>query len=274
MGAYPVATDLFDIEALTQILRGYDAVFHLATRIPPTMQMGRRSAWLENDRLRREGARSLVTAARATGTVHTLIYPSYDFLYPSSGDTWLDAQTASLDPAPTLVSTVDAEAAVAGFAVNGTNKRRGISLRLGMFYGPESPATWEMLDFARKGIGMLPGVRSGYLPMISVQDAAQALFIALMEPVPSGVYDVVDDEPVTRAELLTALAQAAGRKRLLVVPDLVTRLLMGEKYDDISRSLRISNRLFKAVSTWRPQVPNARSGWQRMVMTRDQLLSN
>ncbi len=266
MGAHPVAVKLFDVDALTRALRGYDAIFHLATKIPPTMQMGKQSAWLENDRLRRDGTRNLVTAALAAGTVHTMIYPSFDFLYPSSGSAWLDAQTSRIDPAPTLVSTVDAEEAVARFSANNKDKtHRGISLRMGMFYGPESPAAWEMLNYARKGIGVLPGARSGYLPMIWLQDAVRAIFIALAESVPAGVYDIVDDEPMTRADVFTAMAHAVGRKRLMALPDFMMRLMMGVKFADMSRSLRISNRLFKAVSTWQPQVPNARIGWQRTV---------
>jgi len=266
MGAHPVATNLFDVDALTQVLTGQAAIFHLATKIPPTMQMGRRAAWLENDRLRRDGARSLVAAALAAGTVQTIIYPSFDFLYPSSGSAWLDAQTTSIDQAPTLISTVDAEEAVARFAASDRGTpRRGIALRMGMFYGPESPSSLEVLGYARRGIGALPGARSGYLPMIWLQDAVRALFIALAEPVPSGVYDIVDDEPMTRAEVFTAMAHAVGRKRLLIMPDVVMRLLLGAKYADMSRGLRISNRRFKAVSTWQPQIPNARSGWQRLV---------
>ena len=36
---------------------------------------------------------------------------------------------------------------------------------------------------------------------------------------------------------------------------------MGVKYDDMSRSLRVSNRRFKAISGWRPAIANARIGW-------------
>jgi hypothetical protein len=46
--------------------------------------------------------------------------------------------------------------------------------------------------------------------MIWLQDAVSALFTALKEPVPSGVYDIIDDEPLTRAEVLAALARAVG----------------------------------------------------------------
>jgi 2-alkyl-3-oxoalkanoate reductase len=263
-GAHPVRVDLFDVEALKQVLAGNAAIYHLATKIPPSTQIGRSSAWLENDRLRRDGARNLVEAALAVGTVQTIMYPSFDFLYPSSGDTWLDAQTTPVRTA-TLSSTVEAEEAVARFAASDpTKQHRGISLRLGSFYGPEAPSSWEMLDYARKGIGAFPGARSGYLPQIWLQDAISALLLALTEPVPSGVYDIVDDEPVTRAQMLTLLAHAVGRKRLLALPDLLMRLMTGAKYADVSRSLRISNRLFKAVSSWQPTVPNARRGWDLM----------
>jgi hypothetical protein len=43
------------------------------------------------------------------------------------------------------------------------------------------------------------------------------------------------------------------------------RVLLGTKYDDIHRSLRIANQRFKAVSNWNPAVPNARVGWARLV---------
>jgi len=263
-GAHPVQVDLFDVEALKQALAGHEAIYHLATEIPPSTQIGRSSAWLENDRLRRDGARNLVEAALAVGTVQTIIYPSFDFLYPSSGDTWLDAQATPVKTA-TLSSTVEAEEAVARFAESDpTKQRRGISLRLGAFYGPEAPSSWEMLDYARKGIGALPGARAGYLPQIWLQDAISTLLLALMEPVPSGVYDIVDDEPVTRAQMFTLLAHAVGRKRLFVLPDLLMRMMAGAKYADMSRSLRISNRLFKAVSSWQPSVPTARIGWEQL----------
>jgi nucleoside-diphosphate-sugar epimerase len=262
-GAHPVRVNLFDVEALKQVLAGHEVIYHLATKIPSTTQMGRSSAWLETDRLRRDGARNLVEAALALGTVQTIIYPSFDFLYPSSGDTWLDAQTTPIKTA-TLSSTVEAEEAVARFAASDPTTRRGISLRLGSFYGPEAPSSWQMLDYARKGIGAFPGARAGYLPQIWLQDVISALLLALTEPVPSGVYDIVDDEPVTRSQMLTLLAHTVGRKRLLALPDLLMRLMTGAKYADISRSLRISNRLFKAVSSWQPTVPSARIGWDLM----------
>jgi len=136
---------------------------------------------------------------------------------------------------------------------------------VGAFYGPESPATWEFLSYARRGIAAFPGPRDAYLPQIWVQDAASAIVTALTQPVPSGIYDIVDDEPLRRGEMFDAVAHAVGRKHLRPLPDLLMRMLIGTKYDDMHRSLRISNRRFKALSSWQPTVPNARVGWARIV---------
>lgn len=260
LGAKPVPADLFDAQALVQALAGCraEAILHLATSIPPTMQLGRRSAWQENDRIRREGARALVEAALAAGTVRTFVYPSYAFVYPDSGDRWIDAETTPVQTAVNLSSTLDAEVEVARFA---GNDRRGISLRMGSFYGPE-PTSRQLLRYARRGIAAFPpGAPGAYLPQIWVPDAANAIIAAVTQPVPSGIYDIVDDDPLTHREIFAAMAQAVGRKHLWQPPAVLMRMMTGVVYEVISRSLRVSNRRFKAVSNWNPSVPNARIGW-------------
>src|SRR5947209_10074625 len=261
LGADAVPASLFEVGSLKPALTGSDAILHLATRIPPTLKMGRLSAWQENDHIRREGTRNLVEAALAVGGVQTFIYPSYAFVYPDSGERWIDASTTPAQPTATLQSTLDAEAAVAQFTGEG---RRGISLRMGSLYGPESPATREQLDYARKGMAAFPGRRDAYLPQVTVQDAASAIITALTQPIPAGVYDVVDDEPLTRGEVFAAMAQAVGRKHLWQPPALLMRMMTGVVYKMMSRSLRISNRRFKEVSGWLPEVPDARLGWARI----------
>jgi nucleoside-diphosphate-sugar epimerase len=81
LGAEPVSGDPFDPSSLTTAMAGADAVLHLATRIPPATKSGKSEAWLENDRIRRDGTRNVVNAALAAG-VGTLVYPSFAFVYP------------------------------------------------------------------------------------------------------------------------------------------------------------------------------------------------
>jgi len=123
LGAEPIRADLFDRDAVMAAVRGADAVLHLATRIPLMTRMGKREAWRETDRIRREGTRNLVDAALAAD-VATFVYPSLAFVYPDGGDRWIDAASMAPGPAsPQVVSTLDAEAEVARFTAQGS---RGI----------------------------------------------------------------------------------------------------------------------------------------------------
>jgi NAD dependent epimerase/dehydratase family enzyme len=106
----------------------------------------------------------------------------------------------------------------------------------------------------------LPGKGDAYLSSIWVEDAARAIVVALAEA-PAGVYDVVDDEPLTRDAFDEVLAQSVGRRRLWRVPSGVVKMMAGVAADVASRSLRVSNRRFKEATSWRPEVPDMRKGW-------------
>ena len=260
LGAEPVRADLFDPESLAEAVAGSDAVLHLATKIPPTAETRKRSAWIENDRIRAEGARNLVEAALAAG-VTTVVYPSFGLVYPDSGDAWIDATTTPPQGPDILRSTLVAEAEVARFA--GHDGRRGVSLRLALLYGPDAPSAAEQLGAARRGIALLPGAADAFLPMLWVDDAAAAI-VAALERAPSGVYDVTDDEPLRRREIIAALARAVGRRGLLRPPTMLARALSGAVEDLFLRSQRVSNRRFKEATGWTPTVPSAREGLARL----------
>lgn len=263
LGAEPVAADLFDAASLRAALQDGDAVLHLATKIPPTSRAGRLSAWAENDRIRRDGTHALVTAALASQTVRTFIYPSFALVYPESGDAWIDAANTIAAPTAIQRTTLDAEAEVARFA--SATGRRGLSLRMGAFYGLDVPSAQDQLRIARMGFSPVPGRPEGYLPLIWVDDAASAV-VAALDRGDSGVYDIVDDNPLRRAEITAAMAAVVGRKRLRPLPAWLMRLLGGPGVDALSRGQRVSNRRFKAATGWAPSVPDAHAGLPRLVV--------
>jgi nucleoside-diphosphate-sugar epimerase len=256
LGAEPVRADLFDPESLNRAVAGADAVLHLATRIPPSSEMRRRSAWVENDRIRADGTKNLVDAALAAGA-HVFVYPSFAFVYPDSGDSWIDAASTPVDPIDILHSTISAEREVARFATEGGG--RGISLRLGFLYGSDLPSTREQLQFARRGISMFGGAPLAFTPALWIGDAASAL-LAAIDRAPSGLYDVVDDEPLQQQQLNSALAAAAGRRKVLSFPTWLVRMMAGPAAEAFTRSLRISNRRHREVTGWAPAVRSAVEG--------------
>jgi len=162
--------DLLDAARVAEAVAEMDAIFHLATRIPPPERWSDPGVWRENDRLRRDGSRLLVDAGLA-GRTELYVQPSVTIV---SGEV-----------PPTLESALVAEQQAARFADAG---RRGVVLRLGRLDGPGT--FYERPD---PSLG----------PTLHVSDAGSALLAAL--DAPSGVYDVVRDgeqvsnEPFKRA---------------------------------------------------------------------------
>ena len=77
---------------------------------------------------------------------------------------------------------------------------------------------------------------------------------------PPGVYDVVDDEPVTRRAYAAALAAAAGRRRAVRVPGRLGRFA-GPQGRATARSQRVSNRRFREVTGWSPRWRSVAEGF-------------
>jgi nucleoside-diphosphate-sugar epimerase len=245
---------LFDPASLRDGVRGCDAILHLATRIPPLNRASSRSAWKENDRIRTEGTKNLISVA-LDSAVSTLIYPSVVFIYPDRGDEWIDADTPPV-PSLLLQSTLTAESEVERFTQNG---KRGIVLRMGGFYGPTTTSTQYILRMTRYGLAVVVGRADAYQSLIWVDDAALAVIDALLRGA-AGIYDIVDDEPLKRRELAAALADVIGRRWLVRPPTLLFRLFAGKHLMFMTRSQRVSNRKFKAETGWSPMVANAKLG--------------
>jgi 2-alkyl-3-oxoalkanoate reductase len=251
VGAQPVELDLFDRAAVYAAVAGHDAVFNLATAIPVGERANNPSAWDENARIRRNASRNLVDAALAADASR-YVQESIAFLYADGGDEFLD-ESAELAPTGTTSAALVAEAEAARFAEQGGT---GVALRFGQFYGFDSGHTVEAIDAVRSGLPVELGRESAYRSSITTDDAAKAVVATL--DAPSGVYNVVDDRPLTRAEYVEALAQAFG-----VPTPTVSSVTPDRTPPDwvMGRSQRVSNNRFKEVTGWQPKFVSAREGW-------------
>ncbi len=259
-GARAVDVSLFDAEALRDVLKGHEVVINLATHIPRTMSMFRRSAWRENDRVRSEGARNLVDAAMATG-VKRLIQESFAPVYPDRGDEWID-ETTPIHPVRYNATVADAEASVEKFTRAGGT---GIVLRFGGFYGPDARHVHDLLPLIRKGWAPMPSDPRAFISSISHDDAATAVVAALNAR--AGVYNVTDDEPVTRREFFDSLATVVGARPPRIPPKWMAPIA-GSLGRMLARSQRISNRKFRAETGWAPKYRSVREGWETAVTER------
>jgi nucleoside-diphosphate-sugar epimerase len=255
IGVEPVVADFFDLQAVTAAVDGSEAILHLATRIPPLMHMRKLAAWRDNDRLRSQGSSILVNAALAVGA-RVYVQESITFLYQGLGDTQL-FETAPLDAPPPLASARDAERETARFSARGG---QGVVLRFGAFYSAEAPSTLATIQLARWRLFPIIGSGNHYVSSIHVDDAAAATVAALQAP--AGIYNVVDDEPLPMREYVSALTEAVGFRPARHLPLWMARRALGAGFEAVTRSQRVNNTMFKAVSGWSPRYPSVRQGWR------------
>lgn len=256
LGAEPVSVDLFDGAAVRQALEGSEAVLHLATKIPSIMKMRSQKNWAENDRLRREGTKNLVDGAIAAGA-QVFIAESVTFIYQDAGDRWIDESCPTHSPWVALGSTFDLEREALRFADHG----RAVVLRFGLFYSPEAQSTQDSVRMMRRRMFGVLGDGANYFSSVHVDDAAAAVVAAL--DAPTGVYNVVEDDPATQLEYATALAESFAAPKPRRFPRWLAGIVLGGPAKYILQSQRVSNRKFKEATGWSPRYPSVREGFRQ-----------
>ena len=242
LGAEAAQVDLFDAAGMRAAIEGHDVVCNLATRIPVGSAMVRNSSWRENDRIRTEGSAILAKSAAECGTLR-LIQEAVAFVYADAGQDWI-TEHSPLAPTALTRSSLTAGDNAMSFA---DQYRFAVVLRFGAFYGDDANTRWQ-LERVRKAKPVLFGEPDGYVSPITIEDAAGAVVAALAAP--TGVYNVAG-QPVHRTEWARALATAAGVDGSARYVTGLSRKLIGNRADVVSRSQRVSSDAFHAATGWR-----------------------
>lgn len=156
-----------------------------------------------NARLRWEGTRNLVDAAHAAG-VSRIVGQSISWVYPSASIPATETDPLDLDAPEPRHATVQAVRALEA-AVH--EIPQSVVLRFGQLYGT---GTWYSRDgrFAEAArAGSLPATET-VTSFVHLDDAATAVVEALDWP--SGVWNIVDDEPAPGTEWVPAFTEALG----------------------------------------------------------------
>jgi nucleoside-diphosphate-sugar epimerase len=174
-------------------------------------------------------------------------------LYTSQGNSWID-ETMPVDHYPITKGNHATEANARRFTDAGGT---GIVVRLGLFYGQGAAHSEQMLAQAKHHIATMLGPANAYQSSIHVIDGAAAIVSLLGAE--AGVYNVVDDEPLTKRAFADALAAAVHTKAWLRPPGRAA-LLLGDRLTSLTRSLRVSNGKLRNATGWTPRYPSAREG--------------
>jgi nucleoside-diphosphate-sugar epimerase len=264
-GATAVVCDVFDAPALEAAVReaAPEVVIHELTALPPRLDYrAKEDPLAATNRVRSEGTRNLVAAAKAAGA-RRLIAESVAFLYAPEGD-WVKDEKAPLflgAPAP-FGGAVEALSDLE-LQVTAAEGIEGVVLRYGWLYGPGSyfDRDGSQTEDAHKRRLPVVGKGSGVFSFIQVEDAAAAT-VAALEQGAAGVYNVVDDEPAPMRDWVPAFAEAVGAKKPLRVPTWIARLVAGPAAVAMATGVRgAANAKAKRELGWQPRYASWRQGF-------------
>ncbi len=250
-GASPVTTSLLDHDGLVAMFEGADAVCNFATHVPVGLTALRRGAWRSHDRLRTDGVRRVVAAAREAG-VRRFVQESVSFIYADQGDDWVREDSPLEITRATEPASVG-ESHVQDYACD---SRAGVVLRFGTIVG-DDPMTRFQLRSLRHGHPIGLGAPDGWAHVVHTDDLGPAVAAALTAP--SGVYNV-GAEPVRRFELVAGYAAYAGRESIDFMGPLMRRV-GGDRLEPLARSLRVSSEHLTASTGWSPRRARFDSTW-------------
>lgn len=263
-GAEAAVCDVFDAEALGLAVAAArpEVVVHELTALPPDLDPRRKGVYEATSRIRTEGTRNLVAAARAAGAGR-FVAQSIAFIYaPEGGMIKAEADPimrgAKGEFATALAATLDLERQT--LAAEGMD---GLVLRYAFFYGPGTTYASDgyQAGEVRKRRFPIIGDGSGTFSFIHVDDAAGATVAACERGAP-GIYNIADDEPAPLRAWLPAYAEAIGAKPPRRVPMWLARLVGGQAATTAARMRGASNARAKAELAWQPRWATWRDGFR------------
>jgi nucleoside-diphosphate-sugar epimerase len=263
-GAAAIVCDVFEAEALNDAVAAAapEAVVHVLTALPP--KFNPRSDYLTaTNRVRTEGTRNLIAAAKAAGA-RRIVAESVAFFYEPEGD-WVKDEQAPLfvDPPGRFAAARDAIAQLEG-QVTGAADLEGLVLRFGWFYGPGTyyGRDGSIAAETLKRRNPIVGAGTGTFSFVHIDDAAAAVAAAVGRGAP-GVYNIVDDEPARLRDWLPVYAEALGAKRPRRVPTWLARLVAGPDLASAAIAMRgASNAKARRELGWEPAHPSWRQGFR------------
>jgi nucleoside-diphosphate-sugar epimerase len=173
-GVTPAVADVYDADGLKRATVAVrpDVVMHQLTDLPRVYDEAQAaSQFPRNARIRLEGTRNLVSAAKAAGA-RRFIVQSAAFVYLPGSQPYAETDPLNLVEGPRL-PTVRAVADMEQQALN--SGMEAVVLRYGLFYGP---GTWAETP--------------GRKPSLHIDAAAKAALLALTGK--PGIYNIADDD--------------------------------------------------------------------------------
>ena len=267
MGAVPVVGDVYDEARLARLVAQSEAevVIHQLTAF------GSKDGdpYAETIRVRIEGTRSLIAAARAA-RVRRFIAQSISFVCSPSGSGLTDEETPLYLDAPPAVRALSEAVASLERQTLEADGMSGIVLRYGWFYGPGTSYDPEgSIPSAIRTCTMpIVGAGAGAYSFIDLRDAAAAT-VKILAHDATGIYNIVNDSPVRLSEWLPFAAKLLGAPAPGHMDEALARQKLGDmRVYYMNEQRGASNAKAKREFNWRPAFPSWRAGFEALYPNR------
>jgi nucleoside-diphosphate-sugar epimerase len=194
----------------------------------------------EYRRLYRDGVGNLLTTFPSA----RIIFTSSTSVYAQRDGSWVDENSPAEPP--------NAKGRILREAEELVLAAKGVVLRLGGIYGPQRSAMLRATVSGR-----ISGGADRWVNQVHRDDAASAiLFAATRKPDVTGVFNVVDNTPALRSEIVTWLAAELGR----TVPEPAESTSPARGYSN----KRVSNAKLRQLG-WMPRFASYKEGFRNSV---------
>jgi len=265
MGALPVVGDVHDELRLARLVAESEAevVIHQLTAFGAKHG----DPYAETIRVRIEGTRSLIAAARAA-RVRRFIAQSISFMCAPFGSGLTDEETPLyLDSRPAVRALAEAIASLERQTL-GAGGMSGTVLRYGWFYGPGTSYDPEgsIPTALRKSTLPIVGAGAGTYSFINLRDAAAAT-VKILAYEARGIYNIVDDSPVRLSEWLPIAAKLLGAPAPGQMDEALARQQLGDmRVYYMNEQRGASNAKAKREFNWQPAFPSWRAGFEALYL--------
>lgn len=268
MGAEPVIMDGLNrtevLEAVGRVQPG--AIVHQMTSLASMKNLKHfDQEFALTNRLRTEGTDHLIAAASEAGTGRLVVQSFTGWPNAREGGP-VKNESDPLDPAPPrqMLQTQSAIRELESKVLAARNLQ-GIVLRYGSFYGPGTSisSNGDLVEMVRQRKMPIVGRGGGVWSFIHIDDVAAATALAV-ESGPSGIYNIVDNDPAPVCVWLPELARILGARPPRTVPAWIARFLIGESGVFMMTKIRgSSNDKAKRQLAWAPVYGSWREGFRR-----------
>lgn len=269
-GAEPVVVDALDRDAVMKAIASArpEVIVHQMTALGSMRSLKKfDEEFALTNRLRTEGTEFLLAAARGVGAGRFVAQGYTGWTNVREGGR-VKTEDDPLDPHPpqAMRQTLEAIRQLEAMVLDASSMT-GIVLRYGNLYGPGTSIApdGDIVGLVRQHKFPIFGDGAGVWSFIHIDDAANATRLAI-EHGPSGIYNIVDDEPAEVSVWLPELARTAGAKPPYHMPAWLGRLVIGDAGMSMMTKVRgSSNMKAKRALGWQPIYPTWRDGFRAMM---------